>query len=92
MKLCATLTKDRHGQPLVVLDGRPFNGLDIYPTDLRRMAQQLNALADMAAKLPTSGKHFRPTKVVMEATNEPGGNPLDEVFTGMTQHLKETLP
>jgi len=59
----ATLTRCRHGQPLVVLDSEPFNGMEIRPHDLRRLAQQLTALADMAARLPTGGKHFRPTKV-----------------------------
>lgn len=59
----ATLTRCRHGQPLVVLESAPFNGLEIRPGDLRALAQRLAALADMAAKLPTGGKHFRPTKV-----------------------------
>lgn len=69
--LHATLTRCRHGQPLVVLDTDPFNGMEIRPHDLRRLAQQLNALADMAAKLPTGGKHFRPTKVQMGESTEP---------------------
>lgn len=67
MNIAATLTRDRHAQPLVVLDSQPFNGLEIRPGDLRQLAQQLNALADMAGKLPTNNKHFRVTKVVMEA-------------------------
>ncbi|QDL55915.1 hypothetical protein [Rhodoferax aquaticus] len=66
MIIAATLTKDRHGQPLVVLDGQPFNGLEIRPGELRQMAQQLNVLADMATKLPLGSKHFVPTKVVMK--------------------------
>ena len=61
----ATLTRCRDNQPLVVLDSEPFNGLEIRPHDLRRLAQQLAALADMAARLPTGGKHYRPTKVQM---------------------------
>lgn len=69
MNIAATLTRCRHNQPLVVLDGQPFNGLEITPQALRHMAQQLNALADMAAKLPTGGKHFKTTKVTMEVTN-----------------------
>jgi hypothetical protein len=67
MNIAATLTKDRHGQPLVTLDGQPFNGLEIYPADMRRMAQQLNALADMATKLPMGGKHWKPTIVHIES-------------------------
>jgi len=69
--LQATLTRCRHGQPLVVLDSEPFNGMEIRPHDLRRLAQQLTALADMAAKLPTGGKHFHPTKVQMGGSHEP---------------------
>lgn len=61
----ATVNRDRHGQPLVIIDSEPFNGLEIRPIDLRAMAQHLTALADMANKLPTGGKHFRPTKVQM---------------------------
>ncbi|HQR97600.1 MULTISPECIES: hypothetical protein [unclassified Polaromonas] len=61
----ATLSRCRHGHALVVLDGQPFNGLEIRPGALRVMAQQLNALADMAARLPTGGKHWRPTQVQM---------------------------
>ena len=66
----ATITRCRHGQPLVVLDSEPFNGMEIRPHDLRRLAQHLTALADMAARLPTGGKHFRPTKVNFGDTNE----------------------
>lgn len=50
----------------MVLDGQPFNGLEIYPADLRQMAQRLTALADLAGKLPLSGKRWAPTKVVIE--------------------------
>lgn len=66
MNIAATLTRDRHAQPLVVLDSQPFNGLEITPQALRHMAQQLDALADMAGKLPTGGKRWRPTRVQME--------------------------
>lgn len=59
----ATLTRCGQGQPLVVLESSPFNGLEIRPGDLRALAQRLSALAEMATKLPTGGKHFRPTKV-----------------------------
>lgn len=66
--IAATLTRDRHAQALVTLNGGPFNGVDIYPADLRRMAQQLAALADMATKLPTGGKHWKPTRVAVVTT------------------------
>lgn len=49
------------------LTSHPFNGLELRPGELRQMAQQLSALADMAARLPTGGKHWKPTKVKVEA-------------------------
>ena len=63
MNITATLTRDRNSNALVVLDSAPFNGLEIRPHDLRLMAQQLTAIADMAARLPLGGKHWKPTKV-----------------------------
>lgn len=66
----ATVTRCRHGQPLIVLDGGPFNGLEIRPLELRRLAQNLNALAEMAARLPTGGKRFRPTRIVIGGEGE----------------------
>lgn len=63
--IAATLTRDRRAKSLVTLNGGPFNGVDIYPEELRHMAQQLLAVADMATKLPTSGKHWRPTTVTL---------------------------
>lgn len=61
----ATLTRCRHGAALVVLTSEPFNGMEIRPSALREMAQRLTAIADMAAKLPMGGKHFKPTTVVV---------------------------
>ena len=61
----ATLTRRRHGAALVELTSQPFNGMQIRPSALREMAQRLTAIADMAAKLPTGGKHFKPTTVVV---------------------------
>lgn len=57
----ATLTRCRDGQSLIVLNGGPFNGVEIRPGKLREMAQVLNAIANMAVQLPTGGKHWRPT-------------------------------
>lgn len=65
MNIAATLTRCRHGQALVVLNDRPFSGLEVTPQDLRRMAQQLTAIADMASNLTLGGKHWAPTKVEM---------------------------
>ena len=71
----ATVTRCRHGQPLIVLDDSPFNGLEIRPHELRLLAQNLNALAEMAARLPTGGKRFRPTRVAIgeEINQQPQG-------------------
>jgi hypothetical protein len=59
----AILTRCRHNHALVELDSSPFNGLEIRPADLRRMAQQLVTIADMAERLPLGGKHWQPTRV-----------------------------
>jgi hypothetical protein len=61
--LTATLTRDRHGQPLVVLDGGPFADVEIKPAALRELAQHLDAVACMAARRPTGGKYFKPVCV-----------------------------
>jgi hypothetical protein len=63
--LSATLTQDRHGQPLVVLDGGPFNGLEIAPAALRELAGHLDALARLAVSRPTGGKRHRPLVVTV---------------------------
>lgn len=69
-KINATVTRCREKQPLIVLEGGPFNGLEIRPVELRRLAQNLSALAEMAVRMPTGGKRFSPTKIVIgeEAT------------------------
>ena len=64
-KINATVTRCREKQPLIVLEGGPFNGLEIRPVELRRLAQNLAALAEMAVRMPTGGKRFSPTKIVI---------------------------
>lgn len=59
----ATLSRCGHGNALVTLESHPFNGLEIRPHELRRMAAQLAALAGMTLQLPLEGKHFKPTQV-----------------------------
>lgn len=63
MNLQATLTRCRHGNALVTLESSPFNGMEIRPADLRRLAQQLIAVADMAERLPMGGKRWKPTRI-----------------------------
>ena len=82
MNIAATLTRCRHGQALVVLNDRPFNGLEVTPQALRRMAQQLTAIADMASKLPLGGKHWAPTKVDMGHSPVPHVAPSPAVGGG----------
>ncbi len=60
-----TLSRCRHRQPLIELHSQPFNDLEITPKDLRHMAQQLLALADLAQQLPTGGQRFVPTRLVL---------------------------
>ncbi len=69
--LQAMLGRCRDGQALVTLESQPFNGMEIRPSDLRELSQRLSALADMATRLPTGGKHWRPSKVCMGPTPEP---------------------
>lgn len=64
-QIAATLTRDRHGAPLVVLDGGSFNGLEIAPAALRELAAHLDAVACLATRRPTGGKHFRPVRVLV---------------------------
>lgn len=70
--IAATLTRDRHDQPLVALDGGPFNGLEIYPHALRELAQHLDAVACLALRRPNTGKHWKPVRVLVgDAQNTP---------------------
>lgn len=93
--IAATLTRCRHSQPLVVLDSQPFNGMEVRPDDLRHMAQQLMAMADMADSLPVSEKHFHPVKVQI-GTDASGkgfdllsaaGSSLDAIFGSTTKSI-----
>lgn len=68
MNLKATLTRCRHSNALVVVESSPFNGMEIRPADLRCLAQQLIAIADMADRLPLGEKHWKPTRVEIGAT------------------------
>ena len=63
MKITATLTRCRHGKPLVQIDSAPFNGMEIRPAELRRLAQQLIEIADGADRCPLDSKHWRSTRI-----------------------------
>jgi hypothetical protein len=61
ISVVARITRCRHGQPLVELHDRPFNGLAIRPHDLERLGEQLVAIAKLAKQ--HKGRHE--TTVVM---------------------------
>ncbi|UCU93991.1 hypothetical protein [Hydrogenophaga taeniospiralis] len=61
INLIARIDRDRHGQPLVILPDRPFNGLEIHPHNLERLGEQLVSIARLAKQ--HKGKHS--TTVVM---------------------------
>lgn len=88
--IVATLNRCRHGQPLVELTSQPFSGLEIRPDELRHMAQQLIAIADLAVRLPTGGKHWRPTRIELCAGPQQASNsdPLDQVMAGMLKDVQ----
>lgn len=67
MNIKATLTRCRHNNALVVIESAPFHGMEVRPADLRRMAQQLVAIADMADRLPLGGKRWKPTRIEIGA-------------------------
>ena len=56
---------------LVVLDSELFNGMEFRPHILRRLSENLVALAEKANRLPMGGKHRRPTKVEICGTASP---------------------
>lgn len=61
INVIARIDRDRHGQPLVVLPDRPFNGLEASPNELERLGERLIAIARLAKQ--HKGKHS--TTVVM---------------------------
>ncbi len=64
--ITATVTLCRKGQPLIVLDQAPFNGLEIRPAALRELAQDLASFADIAARITQPGKGFEPTVITIK--------------------------
>lgn len=52
--LHVTMTTDRYGAPLAVIDGPPFNGAELRPGELRRLAAALLRVADDAEKRKTT--------------------------------------
>lgn len=63
------LCKDRHGVPLVTLDSAMRNGQDIYPANLRALANALLQVAD-AAEQTKLGEHEHWKSGVIELQEE----------------------
>lgn len=80
MNIQATLTRCRHGQALVQIESSLGNGMEIRPHDLRLLAHQLIAIADMAERLPLSGKRWKPTRVEVGAGVQPISNEVVAAF------------
>lgn len=59
------LCKDRNGAPLVTLDSPMGNGQDIYPANLRALANALLEVAD-AAEQTKLGRYERSKSGVIE--------------------------
>ena len=62
----ATLTRTWDNQPLVTLDGGPFNGVERTPAQLRALAATLVRTANLAQMRPTTGRHWAPQTVVLD--------------------------
>jgi hypothetical protein len=54
------LTRDRHHDPLVVVESMMGNGLEASPAQLRALAAALLHAADDAELQPTKVPHFAP--------------------------------
>lgn len=67
--IAATLTRDRHGRALVVLDSEPFNGLEASPAELLALAQTLNHLAHAAVEHVSAPRYRGAKPIVMEIKN-----------------------
>jgi hypothetical protein len=91
--IAATITRDRHGQPLIILDGQPFNGVECSPHKLRSLAQQLAGLADISSNTVLKGKFFKPMKVTLSVANTEVqaaslSAAFDDVFSGMFRDMQ----
>jgi hypothetical protein len=56
-----TMTKDRHDRAVVVLDGSPFDGMVVYPRELRALAATLMRMAEDAEGLGSRWRKFNYT-------------------------------
>jgi hypothetical protein len=56
------LTRDRHNEPLVVIDSPLGSGMEVSPARLRALAAALCRAADEADAQRTKARHFTPVK------------------------------
>lgn len=78
----ARLTRCNHGQALIALESPPFNGLEFRPAQLRDLAHNLLTVADLATRIPLSGKHWQPREVTIGEVPK-----LDRIGTTIRQAL-----
>lgn len=60
MKIAVTYTRTADNRPLVVLDGGPFNGVELTLERLHELSRQLEEVAHFAERRPVKGRHFIP--------------------------------
>ncbi|MGE8612786.1 MAG: hypothetical protein ACN6PF_10815 [Achromobacter veterisilvae] len=60
MKVAVTYTRTADNRPLVVLDGGPFNGVELTLERLHMLARRLDEAALIAERRPVKGRHFIP--------------------------------
>lgn len=59
------VVRSRLGTPLMVLDGGPFNGVELSPHQMRYLAAGLAGVADAIAEEPVTARSWRPRTIVM---------------------------
>lgn len=66
-------TRTRFEQPLVQLDGGPFNDAEYTPQQLRALAALLERAATAAEQRPCTGRHWLPSRVVRDTVADEVG-------------------
>lgn len=81
-----TYTRSNDDRPLVQLDGGVFCDVIRTPAELRVMAAMLLKVADVGEARPTTGRHWAPLRVLLNADGEPcrnsDGFPVDAPIIG----------
>lgn len=69
-----TYTRTWENKPLVQIDGGPFCDVERTPDQLRTMAAMLLKVADAGEARSTTGRHWVPGRVLLNADGEPCRN------------------